>query len=257
MRKVNWFLGESSEFNFVSLDYDKLSRKKSGQSLLKVLRCLFGETITISELQKRAGFRETYVRNLVRRGEKKKIIEKIKIRKQYRRGKPTKGSSRETGRPSYRYTLTAKGKQMMRDDQEIKANWSHVIEHKTYFEKTDFDVYQNLENAIRKHPQLKTYSSDSTHEPLVAVRLEGLIFRPFILGNNYGYQEKQKQLCEELFNVISNIVGSGFVLPYYLALIEMQPELDAMVNSYQFLLNKMETFPEVQKYLAKNGEENK
>jgi len=233
-------------------NYEKLKKTKFGLSLLKVLRCLFERTMSIQEIAEKADISKTYVKKLVKHGEKKGFISIHNLEKMNRqRGRPAmylvKKNGPPNGRPSNYHTLTLDGRELLHDDPEIKSRWSHEANYMDYFEKTDFDDFEDLQDSIWANVQLKEYMGTYAREPLFST-LQCFIFRPFVLGNRLG--NHGVEFYDELVKTIKGSAGSAFILPYYLSLEEMRLEINEMVNCYELLISKMEALPEVQNYLA-------
>jgi DNA-binding Lrp family transcriptional regulator len=235
---------------FSDPDYEKLMKFKRNRDLIRVLRLLFESIKTYQELAKRTGLSSTKIKNLVAVGEEAGYIETKPRLGGFRSRPGMKGESRldkKTGRPEKYCMLTWKAKWLLRNDPEVRDQWSQEGVSKEWIsEHNDLDSYQDLVYAIRKHPRLSKYS-----EPwnLMCEELQGLLLKPFVVGNRFGSRETA--LYDELVKIIRKNVRSDHVLPYYLVLHNSLNDITEMLECNKLLLRKMEGLSEVQVYLQK------
>jgi hypothetical protein len=252
--KVGKALTKNPKIGVIDPNYETLKKTGSGKRLLTLLRCLFAGTMTVQEVAIRINVSETYVKKLAKQGKQKGFIDTYYLKggKKRSRGRPVIGIPKKNGRPNKYLTLTLTGKDLLKNDQEIREHWSQVAEYKSFFEKTDFDVFDDLGKAICDNHILGQFLSTNRYEPLMG-NFYCVIFRPFVL--NHEELEKRIALYDELVNLIEKIVPPDFILPYYLALREWNTEIDEIISGYKLLMSKMETLLEVQRHLKEKQNE--
>jgi hypothetical protein len=231
--------------------YEKLVRTKP--DLLIVLRALFCGSLSTKLLAKQTEIPLSTVKELASEGKKKGyiIVRKGNEKERKPRGRPVTGTKKTFGgRPCNYYSLTSSGKALLREDAEIRERYSEQLDKKSFFEKEDFQVFNDLEHSIWENPKLKNYISNYSTE-LFIDSLQGAAFRPFVLGNKFGGRDIT--LYDELLSVMKLSVPSEFIVSYFIALEEWRSEIDELLNCYNILMSKMASLPEVQNYLAKKS----
>jgi len=231
--------------------------KEPGRKLIQILRLLTEGILTINEITDRVDFSESYVEEIVKRGEKEGYIKKhnkVVIRKP---GRPKARKSerikpeKKTGRPPYYYCLTGDGKWLIRLDPEVRHIWMDKVE-KTYEELTKhtlFDCYANLVYGIQEHQELGEYQRPHY---FMDGYLQLKALSPFIYRGEREV-EKVTQLYDELIEVIKVCVRSEHIPYYYKTLAQSVPRLKGILDRHYLLMDKLKTLPEVQEYLEKQS----
>ena len=212
-----------------------------------MLRLLTESMMTYKELASRTGLSESKIKNLVCTGEEDGFIQVYTRIQGFRIGPGKKLSEKKTGRPEVFCLLTGKAKWLLRLDPEIRDHWPQEgVTYEKVIEHTDLDSYQDLEYAIRKHPKLSKYR---VVWDLMGEELQGVLLRPFIIGNRY--KSRETILYDDLVEAIRKNVRTDHVLPYYFVLRNSFNDITEVLECNRLLLRKMEELPEVQAYLRK------
>ena len=220
--------------------------------MIQVLRSLTEGMMTKKEIAKRTSFSLSEVRELLKKGLEEELVEACTGEGKVHRkpGRPLHLEREDVaGRPSNYYFLTGNGKWLIRSDPEVRDRWDQTeMTYEKLVEHTSFDSYDDLVEAIRRHPKLMDYQKSSY---FMDDELQRVVLNPFLYVGEYRAKEVM-QLYDELVKVIKTSVRSEDVIGYYSALEESLKELNTVVDCHKALMKKMRILPEVQEYLRKH-----
>lgn len=250
-----------SKGDYIDPTYKKLSQKPSGQKLLRILRLVALNVMTVKEIQKTTNYSMSEVKKLLRRAEEKNYV-KAFIRKgpfKLGSGRPPQDKIasldemqrkiKKTGRPEAYYSITGDGRWLMALDPEIRDKLSEA--EKNYLDIpriTLFDSYPSLKRRIISDSVLKQFSRYDKDILFRGYSFLLPLLGPFLFVPDYESEEAVN--CYGLLvKAINESVKSEHISYYYRAVEASFVQLQKAIHRHQLLLDEMEKLPEVKEYL--------